>query len=233
VPSSQRAVAAAVLVIVGIVAARAVLAAGVQPVFSVSDFQASADGGGAPGARNNPPELRELPIAGKKLSVLYWKNIAGGADGTVSAEVPITGVLAYRMRLAYSCGSRDCAGATLKIEYLDFDGSVLDDAAGVIAQPLAQDRIDNDLFWDQLDRRLEAPRSARAARVQFSVTGGGGSLVVPYLTLESDPSLLQPWRMDFREAAAIAILCAGMAGGVWMFLSKSRAATNPRKKPRI
>ena len=151
----------------------------------------------------------------------------------VSAEVPITGGLGYRLRSAYSCGSRDCAGAALKIEYLDSDGSVLDDAASGDSQSLAQDRIDNDLFWDQLDLRLSAPRSARTARVDFSVQGGGGSLVVPYLTLESGPSPLRPWQVWPWGAAAFAILCAGIVGAVWIFLFKSRAVMNPHKRPRI
>ena len=100
--TSVRAAAVAVLLVIAIVVARAVLATGTQSVFSVSDFQPGARAAAAP-AGNNPPELRELPIAGKKLPVLYWKANSGGAGGTVSAEVPITGGLAYRLRSAYSC----------------------------------------------------------------------------------------------------------------------------------
>ena len=83
------------------------------------------------------------------------------------------------MRASYSCETAACAGAVIELSALDEHGRTLAQAAA----PLAQERVDNDLFWDQLKLRLAAPSGARRLRLELRLQGGLGNLVIPSLSL--------------------------------------------------
>jgi 4-amino-4-deoxy-L-arabinose transferase-like glycosyltransferase len=183
-----------VVVILAILTVRTAMALEANSVFSLTAFQRN----GGTNAVSGPGEsdsltVRELSMGGRKLSVLYLNAAAGNTSNTVSADVPVTGGHSYRLQAAYSCESRECAGALLRITFLDSKGVLLGPAAA-ISQPLAQERIDNDLFWGQIDRRFAASKSAQIMRVELAVQPGKGNLVVPYLSVWSAPSPFSLWR---------------------------------------
>ncbi len=184
--SSARGVWAALIVIVLIVAVRTAMALEAKPVFDLTGFKANerTSESSGPGESDSLP-VRELPMAGRKLSVLYWNGTSGLAAKTISANVTATGGLFYRVQAAYSCATRECAGALLSLTFLDSRGSLLGSS---ISLPLAQERIDNDLFWDQLDRCVAIPKSAQSMRVDLAVQPGKGNLVVPYFVIRAFPT---------------------------------------------
>jgi len=152
-----------------------------QPILRTADFtlQEAAEPGASP-----PQLLRELPVAGRPLTVLYWEGSAAERDATVSAEATVEGGGSYAARLFYSCETASCAGATIELSALDAQGRTLAQAVA----PLSQERIDNDLFWDQLELRLAAPPDARRIRVAFELQPGMGNLVIPWIALRRVPS---------------------------------------------
>lgn len=67
--------------------------------------------------------------------------------------------------------------------------SALDDAGRTLSQvsrPLSQERIDNDLFWDQLELRIAVPDGARRLRGELSLRGGTGNLVIPWIAVRRE-----------------------------------------------
>lgn len=184
--SPQRVLIGTVAVILAIVAWRCVQAIEVKPVLNISEWQAKR----TPASESSALQFRELPVAGRQLAVLYWNGSAGGPTESISANIPVTAGRSYRMQAAYSCEIRECSGALLRIVFLDSAGAALD-PVGSISQELAQERSDNDLFWDQIDRRLRAPRAARTMRVELSVSNGAGNLVIPYFSVEPETSVFR------------------------------------------
>ncbi|MGH9784793.1 MAG: hypothetical protein ACRD88_11455, partial [Terriglobia bacterium] len=142
-----------------------------QPILGTADF--------------SPRLLRELPVAGRPLTVLYWEGAAMDRDETASAEATVEGGGTYASRVFYSCGEATCAGATIELRALDRDGRTLAQAAA----PLAQERVDNDLFWDQLELRIAAPNGTRRVQVELSLQGGTGNLVVPSISVRQAATL--------------------------------------------
>ena len=117
------------------------------------------------------------------MVVLYRDGAATEASKSISARLPAAPGYSYRLQAAYSCALADCSGSLLRLSFLDAADAPLN-AASVLLQPLGQQRTDNDLFWDQIDRRFRAPRAARGLRVELSAGTGGGSFVIPYLRIE-------------------------------------------------
>lgn len=174
-----------ILVIVAVtlatVGVRAALASSAKPVLDIVTWQKQwQHQGGAAGL-----QIRDVPMAGRTVPVLYWNGNAGAetasAPQSVSARVPVSGGPSYDLRAAYSCQRWDCSGAMLRFTFVDSGGAALPDG---ISQSLAQQRSDNDLFWDQLEMEISVPGAARQMSVEFAINSEGGNLVIPYLSVQ-------------------------------------------------
>ena len=166
---------AAILMILG---GRAWAGRDSRPILQAADLirQQSGDA-----AETSQSLIRELPVAGRTLTVFYWEDTEPPRDATVSAEapIPIPGGGSYAVRAFYSCGTASCAGAEIGLSALDEHGRAL----GQTVAPLAQERVDNDLFWDQIELRLTAPSAARRLRLELRLKGGMGNLVAPWISV--------------------------------------------------
>lgn len=134
-------------------------------------------------ANFSPQLLQELPVAGRPVTVLYWEGNAMDRDQTASAEAAIEGGGTYAARVFSSCEEATCAGGRVELSALDSAGRVL----AQVSSPLSQERIDNDLFWDQRELQLAAPNAARRLRAEFQFQGGAGNLVVPWIEVRKVP----------------------------------------------
>jgi hypothetical protein len=172
-------VAAGVLcVILGV---RAWAARDLQPLLGTEDFAARESQEAPGGPPSSPPQLlREISAAGRALPVLYWEGAAMERDAVASAEVAVAGGGSYLARVFYSCEAAACAGATLELIALDSEGR----AVGRTSSPLSQERIDNDLFWDQLELRIDAPNAVRRIRAELHLQPGMGNLVAPLIFVQ-------------------------------------------------
>lgn len=122
--------------------------------------------------------LRELPVAGRQLTVLYWEGAAMDHDETAAAETGAQGG-AYVARVFYSCEEATCAGGRITVSAMDGQGRTLAETS----RPLSQERVDNDLFWDQMELRLAAPDATQRVRVQFDLKAGTGNVVIPWIAV--------------------------------------------------
>ena len=182
--SPRTILAGTLIAISAILAVRGVLEMETDPVLNIAEWRKKW----SPASESQALQFRDVPVAGQNLPVLYWNGGAALTPETVSAEIPITEGLTYGMQAAFSCALRDCSGAMLRLTFLDSAGSVLNSERAV-SQSLAQERSDNDLFWDQIDRRFQAPRGARTMRLELTIRNGPGNLVIPYLSVRREPSL--------------------------------------------
>jgi len=152
-----------------------------RPILQTPDLAAQRIGGQA----ENPPLLiRDLRVAGRTLTVFYWEDTAADRAELASAEAAIRDGGAYAVRVFYSCETAACAGAVIELSALDEHGRALSQTAA----PLAQERMDNDLFWDQVKLRLAAPSGTRRLRLELRLQGGMGNLVIPSLSLRPFPT---------------------------------------------
>jgi len=142
---------------------------GSQPILRTDDF--------------SPQLLRALPVAGRPLTVLYWEGSAMDRAETASAEAAVEGGGTYDAKVFYSCEEAACAGGRLELSALDSAGRTLAQAS----QALSQERIDNDLFWDQMELRITAPSSARRLRVELPLQAGTGNVVIPWIEVRRVP----------------------------------------------
>jgi hypothetical protein len=164
------------LLAIAIITTRAVAAISITPVLTVMDLAQLSNTGAI--------QLREVQMAGRSYPVLYFnvRNATGGGEA-VTGEASVAGSASYRLEAFYSCDRRECGGGSVRITFLDGAGGEIDSPRSSLTIPLAQDRIDNDLFWDQIVREFRAPRSARRLRLTLSVQSGAGNLVVPYFAV--------------------------------------------------
>ena len=163
---------------------RTVAASHEHPLFTLQDWQRKQ-------TMNSPLQIaldtshlvQEISFAGRKRPVVYWAGSSRGELGRISARISVTGGERYRISTAYSCSVRACADGLLRITY--FDSKLLPlPKSTEISLPLSQDRDDNDLFWDQLVKSFNTPTKAVSAELELTLRGGGGSLVIPFLTIE-------------------------------------------------
>jgi hypothetical protein len=159
--------AAATLVV--ILGSRMWAVGGSQPILGTADFKPTADFA--------PQLLQELPVAGRRVTVLYWEGSAMERDETVAAEAAVPGGGEYVARVFYSCAEATCAGGRIEWSAMDGDGGTL--AQGSSA--LSQERMDNDLFWDQLELHIEAPNGTQRLRVELLFQAGAGNVVIPWI----------------------------------------------------
>ena len=110
----------------------------------------------------------------------------------LSAEATVSKGGSVHLQIAYSCQTASCAGAVGKLSSLDAQGNAL-----ITRQwSLAQERVDNDLFWDQLEERLELPDGSATLLLEFVFppeTDGSQNtdrLVIPHLTVQTATA---PW----------------------------------------
>ena len=148
---------------------------GSQPILRTADFGRTDD--------FSPQLLQELPVAGRRVTVLYWEGSAMDCDETVSAEAAVEGGGTYATKVFYSCEEATCAGGRIELSALDSEGRTL----GQASLPLSQERIDNDLFWDQLEMRITAPSGTRRLRVELPLQAGTGNLVIPWIEVRRVP----------------------------------------------
>lgn len=171
---------AAILLILG---GRAWAVRDARPILQAADLVLQRSGDAA---ETSQSLVRELPVAGRTLTVFYWQDTEPPRDATVSAEAPIPGGGSYAVRAFYSCETAACAGAEMELSALDEHGRALAQTGA----PLAQERVDNDLFWDQIELRLAAPSGSQRLRLALRLKGGQGNLVIPSITLRALP---MPW----------------------------------------
>jgi len=144
---------------------------GSQPIFRTADFM--------PTAAFSSQLLRELPVAGRPVTVLYWEGSAMERGETVSAEAGVDGGGTYATKMFYSCEEATCAGGRIELSALDGEGRILAQAS----RPLSQERIDNDLFWDQAEFGIAAPSGTHRLRVELLLQAGAGNVVIPWIEL--------------------------------------------------
>jgi hypothetical protein len=174
---------AAILLILG---GRAWAIRDARPILQAADLVLQRSGDPA---ETSPSLIRELPAAGRTLTVFYWEDAEPPRDATVSAEAPVPGGGSYAVRAFYSCETAACAGAEMELSALDEHGRALAQAAA----PLAQERVDNDLFWDQIELPIAAPSDARRLRLELRLKGGMGNLVIPWIELRPAGKLAFRW----------------------------------------
>ncbi len=150
----------------------------------VNDLKVAGDEAEGPSAASDL--LRQIHIAGQPLSVLYWDGGTGHAT-RLSAEVPVSAGGPVHLRAAYSCQTARCAGSVLRLQLLDGNRQPLLSRQW----PLAQERADNDLFWDQLEERLKVPAGSATLLLEFRFppepdgSQNAGRLVIPHLTVRT------------------------------------------------
>ena len=172
----------ATLAIVVFLGGRALLSLESEPILRTADLISKQSSG-----QMQFPQslLRQLPVAGRTVTVLYWNESSPERQATVSAEAVIAGGGSYSVRAFYSCQTAACAGSQIEMSALDEHVQTL----ALVTAPLAQERIDNDWFWDQLELRISAPSSARRLRLELRLKGGMGSLVIPWIAVRAPPTL--------------------------------------------
>jgi hypothetical protein len=170
---------AGILLILG---SRAWVVRDARPILAAADLAVQPSGAAAD---TLPSPIRELLVAGRTLTVFYWEDAEPLRDATASAETSITGGGAYVVRVFYSCGLASCAGAEMLLIALDDQGRRLAQASA----PLAQERVDNDLFWDQIELRLSAPNETRRLRLELRLKGGQGNLVIPWVAVRYESNV--------------------------------------------
>ena len=165
--------AGALLVILG---GRVWAGSALEPILRTADFapQETAELGGG--------SLQEVTVAGRRLTVLYWEGGATDRDATMVAEVPLQRGGAYAARVFYSCAEATCAGGRMELSAVDDAGRTLSQ----VSRPLSQERIDNDLFWDQLELRIAVPDGAQRLQGELSLRGGTGNLVIPWIAVRRE-----------------------------------------------
>ena len=170
---------AAILLILG---SRAWAIRDARPILHAADLVLQRSGDPAESLQS---PIRDLPVAGRTLTVFYWQDAEPPRDATVSGDAPIPGGGSYAVRAFYSCETAACAGAEMELSALDERGRAL----AQTATPLAQERVDNDLFWDQIELRITAPSDARRLRLALHLHGGQGNLVIPWIALRQSRAL--------------------------------------------
>ena len=180
-----RLAAGALLVILG---ARAWAIYNSQPLLRTADLvprtsSEFTDGSAGDSGASPPPLLRELQVAGRRLTVVYWEGSAMDRDATLSAEAAASGGGYYAARLFYSCEAAQCAGASITLSTLDEEGRTV----AQVSSPLSQERVENDLFWDQLELRMAAPSDARRLRLELHLQAGMGNVVVLLVSVRPAP----------------------------------------------
>jgi hypothetical protein len=167
--------------LLAILVTRAWLTYDSQPLLGTADFVArgsSRDPAAEPGF--SPPQLlRDLPVAGRSLNVLYWEGSLRDNAASVSAETSLTDGGFHAARLFYSCEVATCAGATLRLTAIDGQGQTVAETSS----SLSQERTDNDLFWDQLELRIAVPSASRRLRAELSFQAGMGNVVIPLISI--------------------------------------------------
>ena len=113
-----------------------------QPVLRASDLapqettepgEPGGETAGQPSA--SPPQLlRELPVAGRRITVLYWEGVVMERGETVSAEAAVPGGGSYVARMFYSCETAVCAGARIELSALDGEGRELTRTSAPLSQ---------------------------------------------------------------------------------------------------
>lgn len=144
-----------------------------ESAIKVGDFVDSANQ-----PADGPAIIRQMPLAGKTTPMIYWRNDMP-APRTISASGAVSGGGAHRLRVAFSCGEGSCANGQIKL--LSF--GPLNTALGTQEFPLARERTDNDLFWEQIDERVTLPTGAMRVKVELNFEPGAGSLVIPLISL--------------------------------------------------
>jgi hypothetical protein len=127
---------------------------------------------------DGPPIIREMPLAGVNTPMIYWRSDMPAPRG-IAANASVSGGGAHQLRVAYSCGEAACANGQLKL--ISF--GPLNTPLGTLELPLARERTDNDLFWEQIDERVALPTGAQRVRMEMSFEPGAGSLVIPFVGL--------------------------------------------------
>ncbi|MSO19673.1 MAG: hypothetical protein EXQ56_04300 [Acidobacteria bacterium] len=148
-----------------------------ESAIQVGDFVDSANR-----PEDGPPIIRQMPLAGRTVPMIYWRgDMPAPRNIETQAAVPRGG--AYHLRAAFSCGEANCANAQLRLVSFDAVGTALGTPLGIKAISLAQERTDNDWFWEQIDERVTLPRGAARVRVELTFEPGQGSVVIPFLAL--------------------------------------------------
>ncbi len=149
---------------------------GFEPILRTADFapqETAGPGGGS---------LQEVAVAGRRLTALYWEGAATDHDATILAEVPLQRGGTYSARVFYSCEEASCAGGRIELSAMDDEDRILSQAS----RPLSQERVDNDLFWDQLELRIAVPDGAQWLRGELSLRGRTGNLVIPWIAVRRE-----------------------------------------------
>ncbi|MBI4460701.1 MAG: glycosyltransferase family 39 protein [Acidobacteria bacterium] len=172
-------------VVLAVVGGRALLEIPARLVLQAADFRQAATP-----AEGTNRIVRELAVAGRTFPVFYRDGQSQDHDGSAWAESIIQGGLSYELNAAYSCETSECGGGILRITSFDSSGEPL----GSESLSLSRERIDNDLFWDQITQRIAVPRSARRLRVELQFRAGMGNAVVPSLKMRVAPTLFTVWQ---------------------------------------
>ncbi len=146
-------------------------------VLKTGDFVDSANQ-----PEDGPPIIREMPLVGRTVPMIYWRGDMP-APRTIETQAAVERGGAYHLRAAFSCGEANCANAQLRLVAFDAVGTALGTPLSIKDMPLAQERTDNDWFWEQIDERLTLPRGAARVRVKLTFEPSQGSLVIPFLAL--------------------------------------------------
>ncbi|MBI3895079.1 MAG: glycosyltransferase family 39 protein [Acidobacteria bacterium] len=190
-----------------IVSGRTLLEISAEPILRTADFHEIST------TEGTEEIVRQLVAAGQTFTMLYWNEESGNSQGIVRAESASQGGMSYEIQAAYSCQTHDCAGASLQVLSFDIQDQLLDSASF----PLAQERIDNDLFWDQITHRVSLPASARRLRVELHFQRGKGNVVVPFLKIRPSPTLFIVWRIGIYGKIVFAVLWLVILGGGFLF----------------
>ncbi|MBI4460932.1 MAG: glycosyltransferase family 39 protein [Acidobacteria bacterium] len=198
-----------------VVGGRVLLEIPTEPILRAADFRPTT----------TPTEriVRELAVAGRTFTVLYWNSEElGNRPETVGAEAAIQGGMPYEIQAAYSCQMQDCAGALLQVLAFDAQGQVLDSTRF----SLSQERTDNDWFWDQITPRVPLPATARRLRVELQFQSGMGNAIVPFLVARPAPTLFTVWRWGIYGKIVFGVLWLAILGGA-LFLFRLCRRTFP------
>lgn len=147
------------------------------PGNSLVQMEILVDSANAPPA--GEPLMRMMPVGGRTLPMIYWRSDYPAARNIAAQAAVPDGGGTYRLRAAFSCGEATCAGGRLRLTAFEALGTPL----GAQELPLAQERTDNDWFWEQIDERIRLPRGTAKMRMEIFFEPGQGSLVMPLLTL--------------------------------------------------